>query len=325
MSIQKTIVSLLTALKAVPEDKLADLADSIEKAEPGSMESSSFQSDIMNFQRGTTGPQQSMSGSGAGRMAGMMSDTTAQNALTEAYTRIGTLMAGLAEVEKGQRYQAQIDVAILDWMAQQGVDVPAYLKSRGVDWMALEGQEKLNEEEKTRKANLREVARMLKSAKKTLDAAVAAGDDADIEKALAAWQTLNDRVSKALKDDDDEEAEDEEPSDKDVEKGNLPVKSIKQMYKGLFSGRSDGGRDARRNLANIVAPVKAPPSMATLMKSVNPDRLAVAMDGLTGREQQLVEMYPQLVRAKQAGTIVNEATFQEAAAAYDGVVSQVRG
>lgn len=236
--------SLISVLKATPSDKLRDLMDSVDHAgiqeiddmfnEPGGEHKSPSAAQI------GTGPSQSMSGSGAGKMIREYSDTARQEGLTGLYDRIDgwaadfrkamarqqRQIAGLAGVVSDvSKSHAGMLKALEDAMAGAGqseADAEALLftskanekivKARKAFLKAESDEDEDSREE--RKSKLQEVADMLKSAKQKLAKAEAEGEDDDaVEKALDTWKIVNSRVTKALaaiKAEEDKEHEEEE-------------------------------------------------------------------------------------------------------------------
>lgn len=225
------IGSLAAVLKAAPEDKIADLRDSLEHA--GAVEVP----DMWNKPRGehsapsraeiVTGPAEHMEGANAGRMIGRYSDGAPQAGLTELYARFEGILSdfgksmtadfnkklgALADIvtEHNKSFatlKGVIDAAATDATAKAAE--PDELTFFGKAQIKLAKAQKafrkaeMEEDEEgreERKARLTEIADVLKSVLKLIskaDEEEKHGDE-EVEKALATMKALQSKVSVAL-------------------------------------------------------------------------------------------------------------------------------
>jgi hypothetical protein len=258
MDFSKMLASLVAVFKAVPEDKLADLQDSIDHAGAARIP------DMWNEARGehkapgraeiVTGPAERMSSSGAEKMIREYSEPTPQGGLAEVYNTFHNILADFGKSMKAdfdRRFAPLADVvtdlaknqAALDALlkaAQEEVAQKA-APAETEDTFFGKAQTKLaaarkafrkaemeedEEEREERKARLTKISDMLKSALKLISKADDEGEDKDedeVEKAVAAVKALQSKVAAALavitK---AEESEAEEKKEEEAEKAQKP-------------------------------------------------------------------------------------------------------
>lgn len=227
----KLFGSLLSILKAAPGDKLADLKDAIDHDGVQDID------DMWDGKNGeheapsraqiVTGPSESASGAGAGKMVREYSDFARQDGLTGLYDRIN---GWVEDFRKGMSRQQRQIGALAGVVSDMSKSHAAMLKAledaqtAGTAGSDLEGAgtlvfttkavEKIakarkafikaesdedEDEREERKSKLQEVADLLKSAKQKLIKAEDEDEDEDkVEKALEDYKKLNARVTKAL-------------------------------------------------------------------------------------------------------------------------------
>ena len=244
MGFDKFITSLAAMFKSVPDDKLADLKDSIDHVNvqdiPDMFNRAGGEHDSPSRAQIVTGPAEKMSGAGAEPMINRYSDGSAQAGLTATYERFEKILADFSKSMNASfdRRFAPLAEVVSDLVKnQQALDTFIKGFQADTDAKAVEEtflgkamakaekarkafrkaeMEEDEEEREERKSRLTEIADTLKSALKLVSKAddEDEDDEEEVEKALKTIKSLQTKVSTALtaitKAEEDEKKEEDE-------------------------------------------------------------------------------------------------------------------